>query len=70
MNAKFPILNYFAFDHLPPHLQEVSRPFADVASGVAQLANASNGAEVAAGLRKLLEAKDCAVRAALSKENA
>lgn len=70
MNAKFPILNYFAFGHLPPHLQEVSRPFAEVANTLAQLANASNGAEVAAGLRKLLEAKDCAVRAALSKENA
>lgn len=66
MNEKFPILNYFAFEHLPERLQEVSRPFAAVAHSIAQLANATNGAEVAAGLRKLLEAKDCAVRAALS----
>lgn len=66
MNEKFPILKYFAYGHLPEHLQAVSRPFAEVANGVAQLANAANGAEVGAGLRKLLEAKDCAVRAALS----
>ena len=70
MNEKFPILNYFKCGHLPEHLQEVALPFATIAYSVAKLVNSSNGAEVGAGLRKLLEAKDCAVRAALSKVGA
>lgn len=53
----------FAFEHLPDHLQEISRPFAELATIVMQRCG---GPEASAGLRKLLEAKDCAVRAALS----
>lgn len=56
------VLQYFAYEHLPAHLQEVSRPFADLAHQVAGL---SASPEVTVALRKLLEAKDAAVRAAL-----
>lgn len=56
------ILRYFEYDHLPPHLQEVSKPFCDLAHEMAEM---FEGAELTAGLRKLLESKDCMVRAAL-----
>lgn len=56
------ILEHFTYDHLPAHLQEASRPFCDLA--VALVENAQlDGPELTAGLRKLLEAKDCIVRA-------
>lgn len=58
------ILRYFEYSHLPDHLQEVSRPFYLLAhefAGEEEL----QGAELTTGLRKLLEAKDCIVRAAL-----
>lgn len=58
------ILRFFDYEHLPAHLQDVSRPFGDLAR---DLAGKLEGAELTAGLRKLLEAKDCCVRAALPK---
>lgn len=61
--ATVSLLRYFAWEHLPPHLQAVSRPFGELAERMA--ADLPAGPEVTAGLRKLLEAKDCAVRAAL-----
>lgn len=60
-----PILKHFEYDHLPSHLQTVSREFhrlAHVMHGTLPM-----GAELVAGLRKLLEAKDCMVRAAAEK---
>lgn len=57
------LAKYFAYDHLPPHLQAVSRPCADLAALL--IAALPDGPELTAALRKLLEAKDCAVRAAL-----
>lgn len=63
--AAFPILAYFKWEHLKPELQDVSRPFAELAWAMVRRPTAAR-AEVAAGLRKLLEAKDCAVRAALT----
>jgi hypothetical protein len=57
------LLRYFHWDHLPQHLQTVSRPCGDVA--VAMARSLPDGPELSAGLRKLLEAKDCFVRAAL-----
>jgi hypothetical protein len=62
---RFPILKFFAYAHLPAVLQSVSKPYCDLAEALAQQGS-PDYAEVAAGLRKLLEAKDCAVRAALS----
>lgn len=57
------ILKYFKYDHLPEKLQDISRPFCDLANFINN--NTPNGPEKSAGLRKLLEAKDCIVRAAL-----
>ena len=59
-----PIMKFFAYEHLPEKLQAISKPFHGVA--VWMDATLPHGAEKSAGLRKLLEAKDCAVRAALS----
>ena len=56
-------IKYFEYDHLPPKLQEVSKPIGDLAHTL-ELA-LPDGPEKSAGMRKLLEAKDCFVRAAL-----
>lgn len=70
------ILQYFEYGHLPPHLQEVSQHFHWLAwalVGAAPVHDESrhkqlelSGPELTVALRKLLEAKDCAVRAALA----
>lgn len=72
------ILEYFTYEHLPPHLQGISRPFCELAYALAEGDNSAKGGNVTTGhgplsgpeltvaLRKLLEAKDCAVRAALA----
>lgn len=58
-----PIMKYFEFGHLPESLQGVSGDVFGLACSMeAQL---PDGAEKSAGLRKLLEAKDCFVRAKL-----
>lgn len=59
------ILEHFTFDHLPEELQRVSAPFAQLAHNVASY---SSGPETTTALRKLLEAKDCAVRAARTEK--
>lgn len=59
------VLKWFSYDHLSTDLQEVSRPFADLAEEVAL--NAPGSRETTVALRKLLEAKDAAVRAALDR---
>jgi len=56
------LLRYFECGHLPPPLQKVAEPFHELAI---LCARTLDGAELTAGLRKLLEAKDCMVRAAL-----
>lgn len=56
------VLQFFRYDHLPPHLQERSKPFADLAVIVA---SGPTNPETTVALRKLLEAKDAAVRAHL-----
>ena len=58
-----PIMKYFTYEHLPPMLQEVSKAFADLAEKMDRELPAC--AEKSAGLRKLLEGKDCMVRANL-----
>lgn len=57
------VLGFFDYDHLPSKLQGVSAPFQDLAMQVAF--RNSHSPETTVALRKLLEAKDCAVRAAL-----
>lgn len=90
------IMQFFVFAHLPPHLQDVSLPFARAASSqdpdrfadlVSFVEALPDNPERAAAilkleearatapltghsigeLRKLLEAKDCAVRALVAK---
>ena len=56
------VLQFFKYEHLPAHLQAVSKPFAELAQTVA---HASSNPETTVALRKLLEAKDAAVRAVL-----
>jgi len=58
------ISQFFAYAHLPPHLQAVSAPFVDLAAKVLEL---PRNPERTVALRKLLEAKDAAVRALLAK---
>ena len=60
-----PMLQFFAYSHLPPHLAVVSEPFGLLARTMVR--TLPRNAERTAGLRKLLEAKDCAVRALLFK---
>lgn len=57
------MMKWFAYAHLPPHLQEVSKQFAEVANWICQEIEA--GPERTVALRKLLEGKDAAVRAKL-----
>ena len=60
-----PIMQFFKFDHLPPNLQPTSKAFHDLAETLVEYLPRNPERTVA--LRKLLEAKDCAVRAAIYK---
>jgi len=57
------LMQFFEYKHLPTHLQEVSKPFCELAEHI----NTSlpDNPEKTVALRKLLESKDCAVRAKL-----
>lgn len=57
------ILRFFAFDHLPAPLREISGYCSYAAHEMERML--PDGPEKTMGLRKLLEAKDCFVRAAL-----
>lgn len=59
------IMQFFSFSHLPLATQEVSRPFCDLAENIH--ASIPRNAERTVALRKLLEAKDAAVRAVVAK---
>lgn len=59
--AQDPVLRYFHYSHLPATLQEASKPFCDLAGHIVR--NLPRNAERTVALRKLLEAKDAAVRA-------
>ena len=63
-----PILKYFKYDHLIGPLQEVSKPIGELAKQLDD--SLPDGPEKSAGLRKLLEAKDCLVRARLDQLDA
>ena len=58
-----PMLQFFSYQHLPPHLQAVSEPFSVLANLIVD--TLPNNSERHFALRKLLESKDCAVRAKL-----
>ena len=58
-----PMLQFFTYGHLPEHLQAVSKPFCVLAEQMVE--TLPKNPERTAALRKMLEAKDCAVRALL-----
>lgn len=60
------MMKQFAWQHLPAHLQYYSRRIGECAEWMT--ANLPDGPELTAGLRKLLEAKDCFVRAAVDSK--
>ena len=62
------LLQFFAYEHLPSHLQEASKPFGELAALIVKTLPSNPERTVAP--RKLLEAKDCAVRALLFKVEA
>jgi hypothetical protein len=61
------LLSFFVYNHLPEGFQAISRPFGELAEQLtaALERRTQHPAELTAGLRKLLEAKDCFVRAQL-----
>ena len=59
-------IKFFSFSHLPPKLQEVSKPVGELAQLMEE--TLPDGPEKSAGMRKLLEAKDCFVRALLEAD--
>jgi hypothetical protein len=59
------VLQWFDSSHLPEDLQKVVAPLQVAANEMVRL---GVGPEMTAGLRKLLEAKDCFVRAAIQKK--
>ncbi|MFC3059528.1 hypothetical protein [Paenirhodobacter populi] len=61
------MLKWFEFKHLPDRLKEVSAHFGDLAQQMDDLLPES--AEKTAGMRKLLEAKDCFVRARIEADD-
>jgi hypothetical protein len=66
MEPKEPMLQFFEFAHLRGDLQEHSKPFCELARHI--VTSLPRNPERTAALRKLLEAKDCAVRAFLYRE--
>lgn len=67
MNQPEHILQFFSYAHLPPHLQAVSEPFGLLANDLVN--KLPRNPERTVALRKLLEAKDAAVRALLAKDS-
>ena len=60
------VLQFFVYTHLPESLQSMSKPFHQLAHDVAL--RAPDSRETTIALRKLLEAKDAAVRAVLDQQ--
>lgn len=63
--AVLEVLQYFAWGHLPTHLQEHSRPFGELALDLVR--RLDDVPELTRALSRLLDAKDAAVRAALPR---
>lgn len=67
MDEKEYMLQFFGYEHLPEELQRVSKPFCELARDLVTVLPRNPERTVA--LRKLLEAKDCAVRSCLFQES-
>jgi hypothetical protein len=62
------IMQFFAYEHLPEQLQKVSMPFCELARLlVNDVTGLPRNQERTVALRKLLEAKDAAVRASIAQ---
>lgn len=59
------LIQFFEYAHLPMNLQEVSKSFYQIAHWMKETLPSNTESTVA--MRKLLEAKDCAVRSTLFK---
>lgn len=59
------LLQFFAYTHLPAPLQVISKPFGELANLIVD--TLPRNPERTVALRKLLEAKDCAVRSQISE---
>jgi hypothetical protein len=59
------LMQFFKYEHLPANLQAVSKPFGELAKQMDE--TLPDNPEKTAGLRKLMEAKDCAVRSLIFK---
>ena len=64
--ARDRMMQWFTHEHLPEHLASVSKPFCELAEHMVK--TLPQNPERTAALRKLVEAKDCAVRAKLFVE--
>jgi len=60
------MIQFFQYSHLPENLQAASKPFCELANKIVE--EYPQNAERTVALRKLLEAKDAAVRTLLYKE--
>lgn len=60
------LMQFFEYKHLPEKLQAKSKPFHDLAKVIVE--TTPSNPEQTAGLRKLLEAKDCIVRSMIYKD--
>lgn len=63
-----PIMQFFSYSHLPEKMQAASKPFCDLAASIVE--TTPRNPERSVALRKLLEAKDAAVRALIFKDPA
>ena len=63
MTEAYPVMQYFEYGHLPRGLRLIAGPIKLLAELMCD--QLEDCAEKAAGMRKLLEAKDCFVRAGL-----
>lgn len=61
-----PVLQFFAYEHLREDLKAISQPFGELAKWMVN--NLPQNSERTKALNKLLESKDCAVRAKLYKD--
>ena len=59
------LIKLFAWSHLPENLQDVGYPIGGIAFSM--VSRMPDGPELFAGLRKLLEARDCFVRAEVDR---
>lgn len=60
------LMQFFSYKHLPERLQAISKPFCELAEKLDL--DLPENPETTTALRKLLEAKDCAVRAELYRK--